>query len=1340
MTIVKKLYLQLLFFFCVAIMYAQPSAEYIQKIRGNVDVSWLLSAGNNINATPLQFNLKRAQGFKNTPKNARNIALLDNSWTFYPVENGVISTKKKEVTIPYSFERNRDYVSGWFISNYSISKNKKKRYVLKLNRVELFSEVYVNGKRIGHHFGGFTPFEFDITNELKKGDNTIAIFVRDKSATLDNGKIYNQVGVSRMGSYNPNSSRKLAGGIDDNIRIEEQEITHLENIFVKTSTRNKTLEIDYEIASEAATDSKVTFEVLVWPTGEKVDLELPIIQLKKESNSKQLYKVNWENPNLWSPDHPNLYVLRATLKQGNTIDVVDTRFGFREFWVEGKQFMFNGKPTVLRGESHYRDNNHDVNYHRELFLMQKKIYGINACRIHATMPPNEIIYGADEAGILLIDQSAIWSVNKPFYNKGGDWFAKNLEKEFEEWVKRDRNNPSVVIWDVENEMLRFNFETYKWIKKFPDYINKFDTTRPINYSGAGWFNDSQEMVSLHMQEHYTRIMNDWKEKDSRPLIMGEFWVGGRSEQRLSNSVEIKSVLDRNIQEAKLYEEKLLEMRNFGVAGMMPFRISLLSLSKIPIEGGQEISFSNNTKKYTQPEVVLQKIHHALQSVTTFFWPRSTYTEKGNSLKKELVVCNDGEVEDTFSVQWKWLGENFLEEILLAPGDKKRIALALDYPKENSFLIASVVLDSKQISTDTLLIKPFVKPVLAQTKRIQVYKNESLVKTFKEVGFEAFSSETIPTVEDNVIWVFPEHANNRELTTIKSEIENYLANGGVILSLKQDQAPTWFPMKFQFGSANQANLHNYAKMGWEGLNKDLFYSTEAPIYALLHPIFKGLNTAILEGWDTFDGRVADDVFVRPSSNNSYEQGNWRTLAGGTRRENISLTEVFYGKGVLVACQLNLIENIENSQASALLVNTINYLSNRQAQKLGGKVQIEGATTAADIAKLVGVHENVFQNANAANGDWMLAFEGAKMVNIKAWKAKGGNVLVLSPKVADSFEGVRTSEVQEQGLLATKIADKAILNGVSSANFMSSKKSLVHSYFTGLPTNSEVLLQGFISNSTFWRVEDSFPVMVEMPYENDKIIISTIQFDAHPIAAQQEFLSLILTNCGVSIPFIEEQKQSEILIKKTVPITVDGNLEEWLEDMEDRLVTQFIHAQPIYLTSENTIEGPQAFDLNLSAINYMMSNSEALHIAGVIFMEQKFFGSEKYPGNKNYKQQFKLNNDIITLEIVDGVTSVWVNGNVSEKVEVKTDRLNSKEMTDATELQFNFMHASGKIKTMDHLVGETFEMKIPWSLLQTKSNSKKGKALFSLENKISKIQLPLKADSENKDNWMQITIEN
>lgn len=458
---------------CFRSVKAQPDNAYILKLTGAIDTSWLVSIGSAISAQSLDWIEKKAPGFTRFSPAFRRRALLSQTWSFYKVNGEKVLQDAQNVKLSHNFEANRNYNAGWYLTNISLNKTRDKKYVLLLNRIELFSAIYINGKLIDRHFGSYTPFEMDITTALKTGENQLAIFVYDQSAAVDGDRVYNQVATTYLSNYTrAKGMMNLPGGIHDVPVLKVREKNYVDDVFVKTSTRKKELEIEYKIAGEniSLPGTKLSFEIYKWPNGEKVDVNIPSVS-PLNSSEIQSIKIKWAQPDLWSPDHPNLYVLRTILKQGRTEDVTDTRFGFREFWIKGKSFMLNGFPIRLRGESHYRPMHDGVAFHREVFKMNKELFGVNAFRIHATMPPNNIMLAADEAGILLIDQSAIWSVNGNFYLKGGDLFLKNVKEEFAEWIKRDRNNPSVVIWDLENEMLRFNAETHlPWISKLPAFV------------------------------------------------------------------------------------------------------------------------------------------------------------------------------------------------------------------------------------------------------------------------------------------------------------------------------------------------------------------------------------------------------------------------------------------------------------------------------------------------------------------------------------------------------------------------------------------------------------------------------------------------------------------------------------------------------------------------------------------------------------------------------------------------------------------------------------------------------------------------------------------------------
>ena len=105
----------------------------------------------------------------------------------------------------------------------------------------------------------------------------------------------------------------------------------------------------------------------------------------------------------------------------------------------------------------------------------------------------------------------------------------------------------------------------------------------------------------------------------------------------------------------------------------------------------------------------------------------------------------------------------------------------------------------------------------------------------------------------------------------------------------------------------------------------------------------------------------------------------------------------------------------------------------------------------------------------------------------------------------------------------------------------------------------------------------------------------------------------------------------------------------------------------------------------------------------------------------------------------VVSVLVNGTYDESIELKTGQIDSRDMTDATLLQFSYILKSGKITTMESLIGECFEMSIPWDLLHSDPSVTRWKSLVSVESKGSKLQVPLSATLNSKENWLNMRIQ-
>ena len=440
-------------------------------------------------------------------------------------------------------------------------------------------------RECGEHWGSFTPFEFDITDTVVDGANTLAVYIHDEWAGIEDDKALHPMGLSRFPSADKAHPYAFParGGLWGGVALEWRAEVFVHDVFVKTSTRRREMEIVCEVvnASGAPRSVRLDFALAEWPDGAGVDLGIPSRTLDLAAGALETTSicVPWDSPRLWSPERPNLYVLNTTIVSDQGIDALSTRFGFREFRVEGKLFLLNGIPIRLRGESTYRfKRERELNV--ETFLLYKRALGVNAVRSSAWIGPAAVYQGADEAGILVIAQSSVWSAMGAGYRAGGERFLANARREFAEWIRRDRNCPSIVIWDVENEMLRdAHYDLNRaWVTPLDGFARENDDTRPIEHSGAGWYDPNQEIIHIHMHEHYSRVMAEWKERGERPLVLGEFWVGGRGEERLPSSKEVRSSAEFFEEEARMYEMAMLEMRHYGVWGIMPLTLRITAFT------------------------------------------------------------------------------------------------------------------------------------------------------------------------------------------------------------------------------------------------------------------------------------------------------------------------------------------------------------------------------------------------------------------------------------------------------------------------------------------------------------------------------------------------------------------------------------------------------------------------------------------------------------------------------------------------------------------------------------------------------------------------------------------
>lgn len=328
------------------------------------------------------------------------------------------------------------------------------RAFLRFGAANYRADVYLNGKRLGTHIGGFTPFSFEVSKRLKKGANSLVVRVDNKRAkeavpTL-NTDWWNYGGLTRDVTLVTTPATFIA---DHRIKLESEE----------TKVISGSVEIQGAAAGQAVT-------VEVSGLGGKQEL-------KTDAEGKANFSFSAPKVELWSPENPKLYEL--TVRCGT--DEIHESVGFRTIRTRGREILLNGKPVFLRGiciheefpiEGGGRVKNPDQ---AKQLLSWAKELGCNFVRL-AHYPHNEAMTrAADQMGLLVWSEVPVyWAI---------DWTNpetyQNAENQVADMIRRDANRASIIIWSLANETPVNNDRT-TFLTKLATKARELDGTRLIS--------------------------------------------------------------------------------------------------------------------------------------------------------------------------------------------------------------------------------------------------------------------------------------------------------------------------------------------------------------------------------------------------------------------------------------------------------------------------------------------------------------------------------------------------------------------------------------------------------------------------------------------------------------------------------------------------------------------------------------------------------------------------------------------------------------------------------------------------------------------------------------------
>ena len=435
---------------------------------------------------------------------SRETISLNRGWTF---SRDSLFTEAKEVDLPHDFQIEQPWVApsaeeredhsdaaaniksrlsargfkemgtGWYRKMFEVrgkrSDVREKRVLLDFEGIMLVGDVWLNGKRIGGTDYGYVGFQMDITNHLKEGDNVLTV----KASTMTE----------------KNSRWYTGGGLYRNVSlVKTSPDLYFERHPLYITTRdNRYVNVSAELTNRTKSRTARMVLKIYDPQGQLVYQGEDTCKRISPARTMEapLTEVEIPNAQLWDTSHPNLYRAVVTLmrEDGTVADEVSDEFGIRTIET-GPDFglKLNGKKVLLKGYA----NHHTLGalgaaaYPRaiEKRIQLMKRFGINHIRTSHNPYSRDFIKLCDKYGILVVDE--LYDKWTQQHTGGRTPFMTHWAYDVTEWVKRDRNSPSVVLWSLGNELQQnadqpfndFGVTCYKMMKTV---LQRYDSTRQV---------------------------------------------------------------------------------------------------------------------------------------------------------------------------------------------------------------------------------------------------------------------------------------------------------------------------------------------------------------------------------------------------------------------------------------------------------------------------------------------------------------------------------------------------------------------------------------------------------------------------------------------------------------------------------------------------------------------------------------------------------------------------------------------------------------------------------------------------------------------------------------------
>ncbi|RLI06667.1 hypothetical protein DRO22_00310 [Candidatus Bathyarchaeota archaeon] len=823
----------------------------------------------------------------------------------------------------------------------------------------------------------------------------------------------------------PISPSYVKSGIWEEVYLAAYPKVYVSDVFIITSVREKSITVKLTLKNEDEVSHRVTVENIVLDDGVKVK-DLGSFSTDLDAGEQKTIEVRkaWENPKLWWIDSPHLYVLRNTLiENGSIIDQKDTRFGFREFWCEGPYFVLNGVRLHLPAASVYWAGA-DKEYAVRIIKLLKDAH-IRILRLHNAPKETCWLEAADELGMLIVDESAIWTYARS-YALNDPRFWENAAKHWEELINRDKNHPSLVMYSIENEILSatagahppvpgmYPKEIEERLVELGEFVRKCDPTRPIYYESDLDPGGRADAIGIHYPNEYCGFgqcvgrgcdenylypddaywldkdkPHGWKWKKDKPLYIGEIAYPLRDPNPWTLFLGDRAYTSPNPHlESSTYSWRIdIEaLRYFGVSAYNPWNIFVEPLPNALWEACRE--------KQAPLAVHVREYYD------------SFYAEE--DVKRTLIVHNDLLEAASLILKWKVsLKEKIIAseelKIALEPAETRVYEARFKTPKvtrKEEITFEFKLLRGEETAFHDrriyevhpkVRLTPWKKPPVAVYDKVG--ETRRLLSDFG-VNFVEINEFGNLNPEDYPLFVIGYRSLDDKIAEDAEKIKEYVNKGGTVLCFEQDHYPKWLPIELKLDTFHACTI------SWPRASG--------------HPLLRGLKESDLRYWNP-DHIVSKADFIKPS------RGKFRVIIDCGGKSGLSWTpllEVIEGKGRYVLCQVEVTSKATSEPAAGILLsNLLNYVGARSEIKKTGIIASENGLMERTLRTIGLETENLhgeLKTIDLSNYDLILVEgdeETFKHIEENASKItqfirQGGTILFhkLEPRTAEALGGL------------------------------------------------------------------------------------------------------------------------------------------------------------------------------------------------------------------------------------------------------------------------------------------------------------------------------------------------